>query len=77
MTGPDDPARQHPAMSPHSRILDAAREVAARTPLQPDPSVDVPLIWPARTGPNGGMRWIVATIPEMGALFESMRNSEL
>ncbi len=66
VTGPDAPARQRAAMRSHVSIIDAGREVAARTPLQPDPSVDVPLIWPARSGPNGGMRWVVATIPEMG-----------
>ena len=62
-------------MTPHSRIADAAREVAARTPLQPDPSVEVPLIWPCRTGPSGGMRWIVATLPEMRAAIQRVEAS--
>jgi hypothetical protein len=51
-------------MTPHRNLLDAGKEVAARTPLVPDPAVEVPLIWPSR-GESGGMRWIVATIPEM------------
>jgi hypothetical protein len=52
-------------VTPHRSVLLAAAEVAARTPIEPDPAIDVPVIWPCRTGPNGGMRWIVATIPEM------------
>ncbi len=56
----------------YRRIRDAAQDVESHTPRNPDPTVDVPVIWPCRTGPRGGMRWIVATIPAMGERLRQM-----